>query len=259
MDNEKITKMDDQFEYQFDSSEIGNPQAPLVESTPDEDSQQNTDRLEKLKNIVKDTVKNVMKNKQLLKSLFLIFAIVMVYIIFSLMGSSRLDQHNENQFLMQEQTQNTVHNNRSAMDYTAQVLEQQQAIGTLQKELNNIVINSGKIEEEFGDFRQQIYELQQQLQILNGKVVELMDKVDKNAQAIATNKKPVKKTVKTVKHRYTVQAVLGDRAWLKDENGRTLTVEVGKQLAGYGEVTQITEKHGGLVVTSDGSLIQLEI
>lgn len=57
---------------------------------------------------------------------------------------------------------------------------------------------------------------------------------------------------------YHVEAVVPGRAWLKDQNGTTITVGKGDQIRGYGYVTYI-DSENGLVVTSSGIVVRYGI
>ncbi len=57
---------------------------------------------------------------------------------------------------------------------------------------------------------------------------------------------------------YRVDAVIPGRAWLKNQNGNTVTVSKGDQIRGYGYVTLIDAEEG-LVVTSSGIVFRYGI
>ena len=57
---------------------------------------------------------------------------------------------------------------------------------------------------------------------------------------------------------YYVQAIIPGRAWLKDAQGKIVSVGIGDQVQGYGVITQINPR-AGIVITSSGAKIEYGI
>ncbi len=80
-------------------------------------------------------------------------------------------------------------------------------------------------------------------------------------QALLTKQGPYESMVNNYKPAlpsYHVQAVIPGRAWLKDNEGRIVSVGIGDQITGYGTVTKI-EQRSGAVMTSSGVKIEYGI
>ena len=83
MDNNKIEKIDGQSEYQFDSAEVGNTQDTVEIPSLEAETPKAVDQVQDFKT----KLKNLGKNRQILKPLLLIAAVILVYMIFNLMGA----------------------------------------------------------------------------------------------------------------------------------------------------------------------------
>lgn len=118
---------------------------------------------------------------------------------------------------------------------------------------------------------QQLQTLQQDNQILANKLAEvsaqliqvasamnnLNNKVDNIAKQPAVSAtvdvKPLPKLIKD--QHYYVEAVVPGRAWLQTDHGETITVTVGEEITGLGNVVSI-EPATGDVVTTSGEIIK---
>lgn len=112
----------------------------------------------------------------------------------------------------------------------------------------------------------QLMNLRSQLTTLNSQISSVnqnLSTVSQNIQKIqsrqareqaqkAAGHRREQKTVRQHKH-YFVDAVIPGRAWLKGEDGTTVTVAVGDKLPGYGTITEINP-YSGVVMTSKGAI-----
>jgi len=96
--------------------------------------------------------------------------------------------------------------------------------------------------------------LQAQVNLLNGQLQDLNNTLKKQA-APKKHVKAIPVAVKKVKRPiYFVQALVPERAWLKQSDGTTITVTRGDALPGYGEVSVI-DLAQGIVMTTKGDII----
>lgn len=95
--------------------------------------------------------------------------------------------------------------------------------------------------------------LQSQLNLMNERLQDLTNQLKKQNEP---KKKIVKAVVKEFVKRpaYYVQALVPERAWLKQGDGTTITVSRGDELPGYGQISDINVSQG-TVTTSKGDII----
>jgi hypothetical protein len=120
--------------------------------------------------------------------------------------------------------------------------------------------------QQYNDFSNQNKTLQNQVQTLNSRVSVMESQLSQLVQALTqrvqenstagapdTNQvMPAQPRVFEGKVSYNVQAIIPGRAWLKAENGETLTVAEGDVIKGVGRVTKI-DPYDGLVEINTGS------
>lgn len=119
--------------------------------------------------------------------------------------------------------------------------------------------------QQFNDFAAQNKSLQNQLQSLSARVVEMEAQINQMVQVLTrrnnsgstmNNPPPPSPAQEArspqVKIAYNVQAIIPGRAWLKSENGETLTVAEGDVIREVGRVTKI-DPYDGVVEISTGT------
>jgi intracellular multiplication protein IcmG len=122
--------------------------------------------------------------------------------------------------------------------------------------------------QKLNEFSSQNKSLQEQVQSLNTRVVEMENQINRLVQALTRQEKSPDTDSAAAnaggqdteaisageKSSYSVQAIIPGRAWLKAENGETLTVTEGDVVKGLGRVTKI-DPYDGLVVINTGNKI----
>lgn len=118
--------------------------------------------------------------------------------------------------------------------------------------------------QQFNEFAAQNKSLQNQVQSLSARVVEMEAQINQMVQILTRRNSagssmnnpvpPPTQQVRSpdVKIAYNVQAIIPGRAWLKSENGETLTVAEGDVIRDVGRVTKI-DPYDGVVEISTGT------
>jgi hypothetical protein len=119
--------------------------------------------------------------------------------------------------------------------------------------------------QQFNEFAAQNKSLQGQVQSLSTRVVEMEAQINQMVQILTRRNNnpgssmnnqvpPPIQQVRSpdVKIEYNVQAIIPGRAWLKSENGETLTVAEGDVIRDVGRVTKI-DPYDGVVEISTGT------
>jgi len=116
--------------------------------------------------------------------------------------------------------------------------------------------------QKFNDYANQNKALQDQVQALNARVANMENQLNQLVQVLtrqqglsSNNSAPVIATASSAelpKMAYNVQAIIPGRAWLKSENGETLTVAEGDVIKNLGRVTKI-DPYDGVVEINTGS------
>lgn len=97
--------------------------------------------------------------------------------------------------------------------------------------------------------------LQAQVNLLNNQLQELTDQLKKQTTPKKNPVKVASVVAKKIKRPvYYVQALVPERAWLKQSDGTTITVTRGDVLPGYGEISLI-DLSQGIVMTTKGDII----
>lgn len=110
--------------------------------------------------------------------------------------------------------------------------------------------------------------LQDQMQALNSRVANLESQLAQlvqeltranqaqqdTTQQVSSQQAPVAATTSETKVPYNVQAIIPGRAWLRADNGETLTVAEGDTIKGLGRVTKI-DPYDGVVEINIGNKI----
>lgn len=109
-----------------------------------------------------------------------------------------------------------------------------------------------------------ISEIRQTLRDLDTKIVDLSVSQKQLSNQVNTNREElneikqkkagVSKDKKPVKTVYYVKAAIKGRAWLKSENGSTITIKIGDMLPGYGQIKDI-DPDTGLITINTGETI----
>jgi len=124
--------------------------------------------------------------------------------------------------------------------------------------------------QQFNEFSAQNKSLQNQVQSLNARVLEMESQINQMVQILTRrnnsaenntsnapmNNPPPVAAVQSrspeVRIAYNVQAIIPGRAWLKSENGETLTVAEGDTIRDVGRVTRI-DPYDGVVEINTGT------
>jgi len=144
------------------------------------------------------------------------------------------------------------------------------AVASTDANAANLAANSEKLmmqlqnqySQQFSDFSTQNKALQDQVQALNSRVVVMEGQLNQlvqvltrrgsgNAMASPAASMPRPQAVEP-RIVYNVQAIIPGRAWLKSENGETLTVAEGDMIKDFGRVTKI-DPYDGVVEVNTGS------
>ena len=120
--------------------------------------------------------------------------------------------------------------------------------------INNLQSRLADIESNMGNVNQKVSEVNDRLQAIQQQLAELKKPEIPIAKIVQEPKKIRRKIHHHPAPVYHLKAMLPGRAWLKANNGDTMTVTVGKLLNGYGKITHI-DIEGGRVLTSSGRVI----
>jgi predicted nuclease with TOPRIM domain len=129
-------------------------------------------------------------------------------------------------------------------DKINEMIEESQYMSSMVRKLKDA---KGSIDNRFEDMESEIDRLVSTMKDLQSKL-EMVEK------EMVKKKAPPKP--KTAEISYQIQAVVEGRAWLEDNNGRTLTIKVGDIVPQYGVVTKI-DAVNSLVFTSSGKTIRV--
>lgn len=119
---------------------------------------------------------------------------------------------------------------------------------TLESSLNKITATLGKVNKNVSDIENTVTKQEDKTSYRTGPSAFSREQAGGYQVAAPEFRTP----------RYRVDAVIPGRAWLKAENGSTITVSKGDQVRGYGYVTLIDAEEG-LVVTSSGIVFRYGI
>lgn len=130
--------------------------------------------------------------------------------------------------------------------------ESEKLMGQLQAQYN----------QQVNEFTNQNKALQDQVQALTARVsvmesqlnqlVQALTRQHQNSSMVAPAATPMQPQAVEAKIAYNVQAIIPGRAWLKSDNGETLTVAEGDIIKGVGRVTKI-DPYDGLVEINTGN------
>lgn len=136
---------------------------------------------------------------------------------------------------------------------------------------------SGQLQAEYvqrlNDYQTQNKNLQDQVQILNSRVASMESEMSQLIQTLTQQlqggapvagavgvepPKPVtEQTAPLPRIPYSVQAIIPGRAWLRANNGDTLTVAEGESIKGIGRVTKIDPYDGVVEINVQGRAVTL--
>lgn len=120
--------------------------------------------------------------------------------------------------------------------------------------------------QQFNEFTTQTKAMQNQIQSLSARVADMEAQINQLVQVLTKRSQTVTAPVETsitqsqsqvqrapeVKIAYNVQAIIPGRAWLKSDNGETLTVAEGDVIRNVGRVTKI-DPYDGVVEINTGT------
>lgn len=148
-----------------------------------------------------------------------------------------------------EQLQQTIQDlSNQNQNYQAQVSSLQNSLVGMQQHLDEYTKNmEKKLSELTVALNQNFYALHAELDKLEPQV--------QHAAKYVTKVESAKKRVEALNKRkhFNVQALLPKRAWLRADDGTTITVNVGQEVPGYGTVSSI-DVSTGTVATSTGEV-----
>lgn len=118
--------------------------------------------------------------------------------------------------------------------------------------------------QKLNEFTTQNKALQDQLQTLNSRVAGLESQLSQLLQALSrqqnqTTSRPSHATPPQAapKISYNVQAIIPGRAWLKSDNGETVTVAEGDLIKGLGRITKIDPYDGIVEINTGNRMVSL--
>lgn len=119
--------------------------------------------------------------------------------------------------------------------------------------------------QKLNEFAAQNKTLQDQMQILSTRVASMESQMNQLVQALTrqdTGAAPATTTGYApreieAKQLYSVQAIIPGRAWLKADNGETLTVAEGDVIKGLGRVTKIDPYNGVVEINTGNKVVSL--
>lgn len=120
--------------------------------------------------------------------------------------------------------------------------------------------------QQFNDFTNQNKAMQSQIQSLSARVADMEAQINQLVQVLTRRNQataaptsmnnppppPVREARPQVRVAYNVQAIIPGRAWLKSDNGETLTVAEGDVIRDVGRVTKI-DPYDGVVEINTGT------
>jgi hypothetical protein len=115
--------------------------------------------------------------------------------------------------------------------------------------------------QKINDFNNQNKNLKDQMQMLSARVASMETQMGQLIRALTNQTSAMKSEGEQIaapapqaKIAYNVQAIIPGRAWLKSDNGETVTVAEGDLLKGVGRVSKI-DPYDGIVEISNGSKV----
>lgn len=120
--------------------------------------------------------------------------------------------------------------------------------------------------QQFNNFSSQTKALQDQVQTLTARVSSMEAQLSQLVQALTQQRQNTSmvNTAPVVQHQateakvgYNVQAIIPGRAWLKSENGETVTVAEGDTIRDVGRVTKIDPYDGVVDINTGNRVISL--
>ncbi|KTD13336.1 type IVB secretion system protein IcmG/DotF [Legionella jamestowniensis] len=125
----------------------------------------------------------------------------------------------------------------------------------LRSEMDSLNSQLATINTNLNALATKIAQLNQTLTVIVTRVEEQSKEI--SVLTIRTKPKPVRKVVIKAPPppSYFIQAIIPGRAWLIAQNGSTITVREGTQVAGYG-VIKLIDSRQGRVLTSSGRVIR---
>lgn len=151
------------------------------------------------------------------------------------------------------QVQPTVSEDNSQITQRLSALELSQQ--NLRSEMDSMNSQLATINSNINDLTTKLTQLNQSLTVIVAKVEEQSKQIA--VCTVHAKPKPVHKIVirRPPPPSYFIQAVIPGRAWLIAQNGSTITVREGTQIAGYG-VVKLIDSSQGRIITSSGRIIR---
>ncbi|ASQ45266.1 type IVB secretion system protein IcmG/DotF [Legionella clemsonensis] len=145
----------------------------------------------------------------------------------------------------------TVDNSEITQRLSALEVSQQ----NLRSEMDSLNSQLATINTNINTLTTKIAQLNQTLTVIVSRVEEQSKEI--SVLTVRTKPKPVRKVVIKAPPppSYFIQAIIPGRAWLIAQNGSTITVREGTQVAGYG-VIKLIDSRQGRVLTSSGRVIR---
>jgi hypothetical protein len=126
--------------------------------------------------------------------------------------------------------------------------------------------------QKLNDFSVQNKAMQEQLQTLNSRVAGMESQLNQLVQAVTRggqgqptsslengreNNRQLPSIGPEIKVAFSVQAIIPGRAWLRSDNGETVTVAEGDTIKGLGRVTKIDPYDGVVEVNTGNKVVSL--
>lgn len=143
-----------------------------------------------------------------------------------------------------------------------------QSIASLEQKSSSTRDEIAKLSQQVDSLRSTMSDLQIAIQNLNTSLNDISSQLQQQNAMIANQEtllkalQPPPKKVAVVKKRtmvrrmnYYIDAIIPGRAWLKREDGTTLTVSAGDRIPGYEGVVSTVEPQAGQVILTSGQII----
>jgi hypothetical protein len=116
--------------------------------------------------------------------------------------------------------------------------------------------------QKLNDYETQNKALENQVQVLNNRVASMEAQLNQLVQALtrqtqASTAENAPAAVVDTHAAYNVQAIIPGRAWLRSDNGETVTVAEGDMVRGLGRVTKIDPYDGVVEINTGNKIISL--
>lgn len=276
--DDKVTSPTETSEYKFTESEAAPTQPVADTGVSSEQRELGAAEIGRKPVLGLDFLKNV-DLKRFAVPGAIVFAIMAVYFVFSFYSAKRNQIAEQSKEMLQNsaaRVQQTTFPTSTAApmvptsmvapagsvnasanlssDQMAQIQNSvEQRVNVISQQINSSRDSVANLQSSITKTQQDILAMSQKIEHLTMVTQDLVSEIEKIKVPPKSAKKKAKSPIA-----YHVRAIVPGRVWLESADGRSVTLRVGDQLEGYGEVLDIVPRQG-MVIMSNGSVIQYGI